>query len=219
MEKLKQERLFNSLKEFIELSLFKQLLTEESNIPNIIERIKHIDETTIIYLMQLTNDYIRATLTKNSISRDIDITLFAKLGFDITLLDSLINKLPKTYYNYNIAMTPDKLQEEILQIVFNYFGCPGRLPTIDDILDINGYLAIDIQNNLPLEYFIQIKLQLEQIMLLYKAPKNTAAIFNDPTKITSIIPETNSEIIQNSTKQALDLYRLSKRTRKTYQVQ
>lgn len=254
MENLEQKSLFEKLKKHIELSLYKQLAehTEKkisgkyddnlsispnrNDISDIGERIRYIDETTIQYLMKLTNDYIRVKIEKDSSAIDADIALFAKFGFDVTVLDSMINQMSNPHYNLNHEMGPSKLQEQILQTVFTHFGCPGKLPTIEDIYNIVSKFGIEyvedgklpiidsrhfddpyntdntfytaIQNGLSVEQIINSKLQLDQIMNLYNAPRNPSVFSRQPDEITRIVYFTNSDLEQMSTRRAVDLYQV-----------
>lgn len=98
-------------------------------------RLSNLDETTVKYLMRLTNDYIRAKRENDEIGLQDDLNIFEKYGFDARILDE---KIAKIEYPYNIdnEMWPNKIQEEIMQTVFSYFECPGKLPSVDTILEI-----------------------------------------------------------------------------------
>ncbi len=99
------------------------------------DRLNNLDETTVKYIMRLTNDYIRAK--KKNIQRDIDcdLTVFRKYGFDAQVLDREIAKI-EFEYNADNDIWPSKHQERILQIVYSFFECPGKLPSVDTVLDI-----------------------------------------------------------------------------------
>lgn len=99
------------------------------------DRLSNLDETTVKYLMRLTNDYIRAKRENDEVDLQTDLTIFEKYGFDARVLDEKIQKIEYPY-NADNQMWPNKIQEDILQTVFSYFGCPGKLPSVDTILEI-----------------------------------------------------------------------------------
>lgn len=99
------------------------------------DRLSNLDETTVKYLMRLTNDYIRAKRENSEVDLQTDLTIFKKYGFDARDLDEKIQKIEYPY-NADNEMWPNKTQEDILQTVFSYFECPGKLPSVDTILEI-----------------------------------------------------------------------------------
>lgn len=99
------------------------------------DRLSNIDETTIKYLMRLTNDYIRAKRENDEEDIECDLNIFKKYGFDARVLDKKIGEIQYPY-NSNLQMWPSKEQEEILQTVCSFFEYPGKLPKVDTILEI-----------------------------------------------------------------------------------
>lgn len=99
--------------------------------------LEYLDETTIKYLMKLTNEYIRVKREQDERQVQAILNIFKKYDFDARNLDE---KIPEIQYPYNVfnKMWPNKIQEEIMGIVFSYFECPEdkKLPTVDKILEL-----------------------------------------------------------------------------------
>lgn len=174
----------------------------------------HLDEATIKYLMKLTNDYIRAKKEQDEVALKADLSIFAKYGFDATILDDKINEIQWPYkdmwkYDTGNEMWPNKIQEEIMGIVFSCFECPEKmkLPRVDKILersskfgviehnsgeimwldtrhfddpyDTCGYFSTAIRNGLSIDEIIQYRKEIDTYMDYYSAPRMPGR-FNNP---------------------------------------
>ena len=136
-EELKKD-ILNQLQEETSCSI---VVSQENDLLKYKRRLASIDETTIKYLMKLTNDYIRAVLTDNKYDIGNDLDIFHKYGFAIENLDEKIKKIEYPYNAYG-SIWPGKIQEEVMQTVFNFFQCPGVLPKVDDILAIAAKFGV-----------------------------------------------------------------------------
>ena len=128
-EELKKD-ILNQLREESSRSF---VVSQEDYLLKYKRRLTNLDETTVKYLMKLTNDYIRAVLTDNKYDIGNDLDIFHKYGFAMKNLDEKIKEIEYPYNAYG-DIWPGKIQEEVMQTVFNFFQCPGVLPKVDDIL-------------------------------------------------------------------------------------
>ncbi len=132
----KFEEVKNDVKELIFKNLSNSVnFADGKEISECGKRLSDLEETTIKYLMRLTNDYIRAKKGNNSYDLETDLGIFEKYGFDAHVLDDKINEIEYDY-NADYDIWPSKAQEEILQTIFSFFECPGSLPKVDSILEI-----------------------------------------------------------------------------------
>ena len=212
------------------------IIAEHNVISDIGERIYNIDETAVKYLMKLSNNYIRAKVKSDETSIDKSKNLFAKYGFDVETLNGEIAKISDEYTLDN-KIGPCKAQEHILQRVFDYFECPGKLPTIEDLhaitskfgidytdegklpnidsrnfdnpYNFGGYFNTAIENGLSIDQIIESKLQLEQMMELYEAPRpGRSLLVYYSSEVTSIVPHLNSDIKKRAEQDALKIYKI-----------
>lgn len=133
------------------------------DIARMAKRLESLDETTIRFLMSLTNNYIVAILeNKQTLIEDCRV-LFEKYGYDIKRFDEIITKISS---NSDGKLKEDNKQEQIMRAVYNEFQCPARysiysdferpndtaLPTVKDINELLSKFGINFINinQLPL---------------------------------------------------------------------
>ncbi len=237
---MQQKGLFDKVQKEVELLLYKQLAEyveikvdgkiskkelvrrydELANVSEIImligREIRNISDTTVQYLMRLTNDYIRSKCQNDKQGIRNDRALFEKWGFDARSLDVIIDKMDFVFYDMDNLSGPNKLQEQVLQQVFDYFGCPGKLPTVEDIREITSKFGIDyiddkqslpifsfrtldynfdvaMAKGLSIEQIVMLRWQLDEMMALYLAPRKSRTFKYCSNKVTEVVLGVRSE--------------------------